>query len=324
MTQRLTLALSFVTTAVCVAALVMLWSAVGQNREINAAILEKLESLSAQPAPQAAPNLDWRHLKIRLVKGDKEGAPAEGFSANLSGELLQTGKSVQIEKQSGADGIVDFGHVRTGEHWLMITAPWGSRRNSRIVITPGDTNVVEFICPEGPPDAAPISFAIDLPDELQPGKYWYVCDIWPQAWEWDFPSSTWHLKSAYWTVVLDETGRQIAWCLNDGPGFADSGKREAKTPLYNSSGQLNEQRVPDLSFEPARFPSGYELCLGSVTVVPASEEGKEFPMNLPREARTFSVPSQYPNRCFTPTPGQENQWKIVLTDVLLRSESTEF
>ncbi|MSR60645.1 MAG: hypothetical protein EXS05_23900 [Planctomycetaceae bacterium] len=88
MSQRLFLVVSSVMTAVCVAATGVGWFAFREGREINAAILDRLEALSSKPAEQAAQNVsEWIPVKVRLVLDTPSGPPAIGYNASLEGHV---------------------------------------------------------------------------------------------------------------------------------------------------------------------------------------------------------------------------------------------
>src|SRR5262249_10351748 len=100
MSQRLNLAFSSVMTAACLGALALMGmmlresrlatqALLEQSQPANAALLDKLAALAVQtPAPavvEPAQSMEWNAVKMRLVKIQEDGPPAEGYEVRLHG-----------------------------------------------------------------------------------------------------------------------------------------------------------------------------------------------------------------------------------------------
>ena len=128
MSQRVNVALSSLMTVACLGALGLMTVMLRDSREVNAAILERLQALAIpQPATPAAPvqpladtsrSMDWVPAKFKLVLDTVGSPPAVGFKVHMQsagkdsllGETVINGTVVsgQLEMTTGADGIADL------------------------------------------------------------------------------------------------------------------------------------------------------------------------------------------------------------------------
>jgi hypothetical protein len=191
MSQRLTLAMTTLMAVVCVVLCVLIWKIADSNQATNLAlmeqsramsqnILDKLAALSKPaPAPEPAKSLEWNPLKIRLVKGEAGGPPAEGFKARLEENILNATQRTNVMQISGADGIADFGLVRPGAHNLRITTPWNGNEYRSLFITlrPGEEHTEEIICPAEPLPEADVKISVDWPEDLKDKNLWAICSF---------------------------------------------------------------------------------------------------------------------------------------------------
>jgi hypothetical protein len=202
--QRLNLVVSSLMAAACLGALGLMVLTFRESREVNAAMLEKLQALTAphpatQPAPAAdegAKSMDWVRLKFKLVLGEKGGPPAVGFNIQIrnaggmggmggmvgSTVLGETEKNGQIltgvvEETTNADGIADLGLFRFGSYMIYVAAPWGETTSRQIGVRPGQEPIRDIVCPVAAPDAADVAFDVDWPDDLKPQRLRLICNF---------------------------------------------------------------------------------------------------------------------------------------------------
>src|SRR5579872_3442746 len=148
MSQRVNVVLSSLMTVACLLALGLMTVMLRDSREVNAAILARLQALATpQPAPAAAAvppavdtfkSLDWVPARFKLVLDTAGRPPAVGFKVTLQdfgensqvlGETVVNGTVVNgmLEMTTGADGIADLGLCRFGTYYLTVFAPWGEQ-----------------------------------------------------------------------------------------------------------------------------------------------------------------------------------------------------
>jgi len=190
MSQRLLVASSAVTTALCLAMGLFLWrisaqsaeasrALIQETREMNQALIEKLGALAAPGVPQQS--ADMVHLTIRLVQKTPNGAAAAGYAVHVrrpgptdSPEVA----SSNIEDRSGSDGTVDCGLVRFGNYIADITTPWKQSAHINFYVRAGRTEQVEtIVCPKGPPVDDFVSLAFDVPADLRDRELRLVVEI---------------------------------------------------------------------------------------------------------------------------------------------------
>src|SRR5260221_77053 len=133
-------------------------------------------SLPQAIAGAPAKSMEWNPVKIRLVKNQAGGAPAEGFEVSLEGHVLDTANKNSIERITGADGVADLGVVRPGQHGLKITTPWKEACQIwGLTVLPGQPLTAEFVCPAADREQVPVSFTINWPEDLRDRGLSAVC-----------------------------------------------------------------------------------------------------------------------------------------------------
>jgi hypothetical protein len=179
MSQRLMLASSAVTTALCLAMGFFLWRISAQSAEASRALIEEtremnralIEKLGAVAAPGAPPQpSDMVHLTIRLVQNAPNGPAAAGYAVDVrrSGPLGSPEvDSSQIQDKSGTDGTIDCGLVKFGSYIAEIATPGKLATEVNFYIRAGRAEQVEtVVCPE-PPEDGPVSLAYEVPSDLR-------------------------------------------------------------------------------------------------------------------------------------------------------------
>jgi len=188
MSQRWNLALSSIMACACLASLAVVIVMTRDNRELNHLLLEQsraanaalLAELSARREPPAAipaASLEWNPVKLRLVQSRRGGAPVAGFKVGLMGNLLDSAKQMSLTRETGPDGVADFGLVRPGEHNLAISSPWGEcLLESPFVVLPGKPIDRELPCPPPPDEPGSISCIVKMPPALRERNVWLLVE----------------------------------------------------------------------------------------------------------------------------------------------------
>jgi hypothetical protein len=217
MSQRVNLALSSLMTVACLGALGLMTLMLRDSREVNTAILERLQALVIpQPAPQPVPvqpavdtsrSMDWVPAKFKLVLDTEGSPPAVGFKVHMQsagkdallGETVINGTVVsgQLEMTTGPDGIADLGLCRFGSYLLTVSSPWGERLSRQFSLRPSQENVREIKCPAAAPEQVDVTFSVDWPDDLKDQELWLACSfnagnrrIGPESWSMGVPGYT--------------------------------------------------------------------------------------------------------------------------------------
>lgn len=212
MSQRVNLALSSLMTVACLGALGLMTVMLRDSREVNAAILERLQALAipqpapapVQPAVDTSRSMDWVPAKFKLVLDAEGNPPAVGFKVHMQsfGKDVLIGESVingsvvsgQLETTTGSDGIADLGLCRFGSYSLTINSPWGEKLSRQFSLRPSLENVREIKCPATAPEQVDVTFSVDWPDGLKDKDLWLVCSfnsgnrrIGPESWSMGIP-----------------------------------------------------------------------------------------------------------------------------------------
>lgn len=188
MSQRWNLALSSIMACACLASLAVVIVMTRDNRELNhllleqsraanAALLAELSARRESPTVTPATSLEWNPVKLRLVQSRRGGAPAAGFKVGLIGNLLDSAKQMSLTRETGPDGVADFGLVRPGEHNLAISSPWGEAfLEMPFVVLPGNPIDRELPCPPSPDEPGTISCVVNLPPALRERNVWLLVE----------------------------------------------------------------------------------------------------------------------------------------------------
>jgi hypothetical protein len=178
MSQRLTLAFTSITALTCLAATALAWNALREGREINAAILERLEGLKPE-SPEIVAPAAWGSVRVRAVLDGPDGAPAIGHRLVLSGSIYNTAGSAEpgnyvggsLTETVGKSGDVDFGTLHAGPYSLHVTTPWGEHTSRNVSILPGRKSTIDVVCPGKPPEQGTVRVTASWPDELRDRNY---------------------------------------------------------------------------------------------------------------------------------------------------------
>ena len=83
------------------------------------------------------------------------------------------------ERETGADGLVDFGPLRPEDYVLNVYAPRGEYHQRSIDHRPGDARIERIICPTAPATAeeAEINVSVDWPNDLRQRDLALICRL---------------------------------------------------------------------------------------------------------------------------------------------------
>jgi len=216
-----------------------------QNREANAALLDKLATLASRsPASQEPPrSMEWNPVKIRLVKDVAGGAPAEGFSVELQGYLLDTAKEIQINRTTGTNGIAEMGLVRPGQHKLNVYTPWNeSRSETTLTVLPGREMIEEIVCPGSQTPKASTSFTVEWPDELRDQGLWLIARV--QRLSREVSGQNWSVADPTQVVIVTPSKTQLVVPDFKGRGAGNfSWEQQSDFPATRSGLFFNNPRL---------------------------------------------------------------------------------
>jgi hypothetical protein len=174
MNQRIAMISNAVLAAACIAVAVIAFLALGQSTRLNAALLEKLESLQASASSQASEV--WANLTINVRENRTDGEPVADYDLGLVGKAFNANDQEVLTGRTDDTGRLTFGPVRPGRYRLSIGVAQGGRVYRRVTLYPGQENTVQVITPIFSPRPAPVSVVIDLPEDLRNKGLW--CWVW--------------------------------------------------------------------------------------------------------------------------------------------------
>lgn len=306
MSQRILLGMAVLMTLAFVAAIVVglrvvevgrvaIADLVEQNRasaevlrKTNEAMLARMEKLPA--AREAPASLEWSGVKWRMISSDGNMLP-NGYTANLMGNLLDSGKHINISGEVAPDGTVDFGYVRTGQHHLHVQSPWGDHYSRYLTVLPG-RNLEDVVkCPGASPGDAEVALAMNWPADLKDKGYWAVCGFLPMPRATDGVKGSWSIggpAGVGQVLALDAKGDLRKLELSRGP-------RRSGTPDWlfarGAGGPYNDEDLQSFQFLNQSFdaqipkPGPQNLTLGLIV-----HKKAESPDATLAERWTFGLP----------------------------------
>lgn len=231
MRERLVLVLAGVLLITVLVGGLLTWQSMKLNREVNQAILAKLDSMNA-PAARAEVPENWSKAKIRLVRGSPDGPPIKGTRVELLGKAFDDTDKTSLEATTDDQGVAMFGPVRPGKYGIRIgrdpfvplppdspTAPCPfSLGNGAISLYPGQSHDLGITCPDAIDRCQEVSFRLAGPAGPRDGNMLFRCHIEPDPNRLDLGSNTWWLFQA--VLDINMSGEVVA-------GLVDSGSRSS-------------------------------------------------------------------------------------------------
>ncbi|MFK7777601.1 MAG: hypothetical protein QM501_05710 [Gimesia sp.] len=200
MSQRIMTGISVAMAACGFIVVGLVWSMMKENKGVNQKMLEQLAVLADRPQPVATSKIDQQILKqlelinqgdreqvvskaetmnqvsFQLVQGNNDEKPAVGFT----GTLIKSGQktdSFTLEAVSNDEGKLDFGRLPWGKYRFTLKSPWGEYHHSNVSILPGRNYSQTIVCPASAPEAVPVQFQVDWPDNLKSEDWVLLCDF---------------------------------------------------------------------------------------------------------------------------------------------------
>ena len=163
MRDRIVLAVFSVLALACLATAAFAMLMVREGREVNAAILAKLETVVQAEEKRALP-ADWAKLRFR-VTDQREGKPVKGLKITVNGETSNEEKKENVHGFTDEQGNVVFGPYPPGYYKYSIATEW-FRRAEIFVLYPGRERDISLVTPVVEDDAR-LSISVDWPADLK-------------------------------------------------------------------------------------------------------------------------------------------------------------
>lgn len=212
MQQRTALITNVALAIMCVTVCLFVLTAVRRNADLNAAMLEKLETIGASAAG-GAPTMDWPEARVRVVGAG--GSPAEGFHVALVGRPFNGAAEhpSTIDRTTDAEGHVRFGPVRPGSYTLKTVDTRDREQSQPVILYPGRVNEFDVAWPAFSEARVPVTVNVEIAEALAPLVAYYEMTFARRPLVngepgrgWTFPRQTLLVRPDARLTVLDETG----------------------------------------------------------------------------------------------------------------------
>ncbi|MCA9075877.1 MAG: carboxypeptidase regulatory-like domain-containing protein [Planctomycetaceae bacterium] len=314
MAQKITLTLASVATVACIVLCVLMWQALHQGQEAQAALLQQHQEFtqallkefqSLRSNPEALPpTTGWSQLTMRLVS--ESGEPVEG-QVTISGTPIGGERAdVNFVRDVGPDGQVDIGLVPYGNYQAKVVATEAQETHTEhFMVTPSEKSDLTIVCPTEPPPAVDLSFAFNPPELLQTADICYIVSLKPHARR--YADSDWNV------TVEGSDGSLDLWVDASGEILNQFAKQWGQLA---GSGMPAEAQGLKLHPKPILREYLYELSYGRV-VYPLSTVPSGYSyvdkMAIPSDA-TYSPARGTMSKSLEPRHETENLWKIEFSD----------
>jgi hypothetical protein len=170
MNQRIAMISNAILAAACIAVCVIAFLAIRQTANLNAAILEKLESLQTPAASQTSEV--WANLTVDVRENRTDGEPVPDYEVALVGKAFNANDTEALTGRTDEIGRFTFGPVRPGRYVLQVSVPSGGLFEKRVILYPGEENKAQLITPIFTPEPNRACPEIDLPEDLRGEGLW--------------------------------------------------------------------------------------------------------------------------------------------------------
>jgi len=226
MSQRVQMVASVLMLVACAGMLWMTAKIADQGREMNAALLARLDQLSQQQAPAPTVNPEWNPTVVQLVSESGEPLP-EGFTVHLGCEQLH----FKQQEQADASGRADFGLQRPGTYEVRVNAPSGDwSETMEKPLRAGRPFDLKITCPTEPSEIQ-VPIVLNWPQTLDSSDLLLACEVEGNPRVINGLTWGWHSRHQF---ILDRAGKIVPY--SDGfqdifpPSTADGPASNAQWP----------------------------------------------------------------------------------------------
>ncbi|HVW01449.1 MAG TPA: hypothetical protein VHB77_13945, partial [Planctomycetaceae bacterium] len=208
MSQRVQMVASVLMLVTCAGMFWMTSKIADQGREMNAALLARLDQFSQQ-APAPAVNPEWNPAVVQLVS-ESGGPLPEGFTVVLGCEQL----NFKQQEQADASGRADFGLQRPGTYEVRVVTPSGDWSETiERPLRAGRPFDLKITCPTEPSEIqAPI--VLNWPQTLDSPDLLLACQVEGNQRVINGLTWGWHSRQQF---LLDRSGKIVPYS----DGFQD-------------------------------------------------------------------------------------------------------
>ena len=135
MMQKIALATNLIVAAVCVTLVIFTWTALRQNRELQQAMLARLEALAVTTDMDSP----WTALEVEVTMGEEAGPPVPNVVAAVIGDAYRVGEQLTLRERTDSQGLARWDRLLPGKYFLQLPSVEFTY-TSAIVAAPGRTN----------------------------------------------------------------------------------------------------------------------------------------------------------------------------------------
>ena len=199
MKDRVMMIAAVLVAAACIALTVLVMSALQQGRQVNEAILARLDALDS--AGPAKVDLEWGAATLQLANPPGRDVPLSGIKVELIGNAINPSEGAVLDAVTNTEGLAGFRPIRPGTFTLRVYGEGGLWHERLIVVMPGGEQNEELVWPRRFP-LVDVSFEIDWPKDLRDKNLLMHCNLTPME-------TTLDLEGAQWM-----TPRQVRFSLS--------------------------------------------------------------------------------------------------------------
>lgn len=127
-------------------------------------------------------SLDWNAVKARLVIGQKDGPPAEGFTVRLNRKRSKGGMTefeTIADERTGPDGTADLALVAPGKYVLCAMGGSGNCEwfSTPVNVLPGSTQTIEIVCPPTKLEKTHVVIRVEVPEDLRRKNLYFTAEL---------------------------------------------------------------------------------------------------------------------------------------------------
>lgn len=206
MAQRITLGLVAILCCATLFVCYLLWDAMEQNRETNAAMIAEIRRIAEAKGPAAAPApdaMEWTNVTVKLVDEAGEAVTDEKFRVHLKGNPIQPSEELTLSEKNSGTGVIEFGPIRPGRYQCNVDAPWKQQYSASIVALPGEGATKTIVCPSEPMPVNAVMVEVEWPSDLREQNLCLEVElnanrqIYPE-----YGSSSWYFRPVRFSILV--------------------------------------------------------------------------------------------------------------------------